>query len=141
MVEALSVVALLFVLAVVAPLVWPRRRWVRSVVKPSAPPSPIDREQMRRWREQAIEEEHAFWADRFRAAGGYPPLRKVERERMEADPVMGYFFRPGSNSRFTHTVVETPQQTAARLRERTTYQPRLRRSEWRTSLRDLVDPG
>lgn len=174
---------------------WRRRRslWsgVPTYVIPTHP-APTTAEQARAWRRQALDEEHAFWEERFRAAGGTPPLRASEMERQgyrrmpDGSWFAGYY--SGSNSRmFDGFYLTTPDlaratygrrmEKAASMRRRwadggfgphafdgastwvgafgdqpcttcdrvatadihATVTPS--RTDWRTPLRDLVDPA
>lgn len=146
---------------------WRRRRSVRSIVTPAPAERSIPTaEQARRWRLQALDEEHAFWDERFRAAGGIPPLRGVDRERV--DRMYGdYLFTPymGSNSRFVDSRLATARSMRQRFLDMTAEPPtramqtrltlpdhaladcpnlapyRTAPTDWRTPLRDLVDPA
>lgn len=156
---------LLSMSAAVLPPLWRRRRWVRTVLPKVTPPPPlITPEQARQWRLQAVDEEHSYWDDRFRAAGGVPPLRREELARLER-----YAFA-GSNSAFVGfrdrrlEQADIIREMRARLKDREAIvlrdlrvttaapfidhvdhtddsPPRPPRKEWRTPLRDLVDPA
>lgn len=135
---------------------WPRRRSLRSAVPTSTTQRTIPTaDEARKWRLQAIEDEHAYWDERFRAAGGIPPLRKAERERLLTTSA-GFFggFYAGSNTRVyggafgyaDRMVAEQAQATIEAVRRSLIYDPtppapsKPPRKEWRTPLRDLVDP-